>query len=276
MSEFFYVHNQSALQLARLVAREGNGLADLLPGEVGKISEQIMKQPRVQLWIEKKRLKLISKKEFDKHFNPLEDQPKQAYKAKVKQEEEVVVLIPGVDELPEVTDIPEPEVFNIDGSVSIRAPIDDEPLIERAGDSAEVDHTELHLKTLNEDGTLSEVNESSKENSEENSESKEVVAPKAVILKDIEPPEKQKEITNEKVKSKTLEEPILEQTNTSKEDGQGEASVLINEIVQEKAWRRQIKAVKICENPEVILAVAEKCSRKVVKEECAKRIRELT
>lgn len=297
MSDPIYVLNKSSLQLPKLVEKSARGLADLLPGEVGKIPAAIVEQSRVQGWIQAGRLKVLSEEDFYKQFDVSEHEEENiSFKAKFKAEkqDDAVIVVPGVDELPEVDDIPEPSVSNLDGAVTVRAPEDDEPLTGdeplpgRAGDPTEVDPQEIHAKRLNDDGSLSDLNEEKEEKTEET----EGTGPSKKMRKlpDIEPAAVQDEESEEDLDKSTLssvadDEPLpgragdltlagndkpLTDIETSSE------AVTTEAVLKEKAWRCQVKMIEACSDPEVILAVAEGTSRKSVKKACAERIEALT
>lgn len=277
MSEPIYVQNTSELQLPKLIEKSERGLADLMPGEVGKVPPEVAEQPRVSAWLNSGRLKMLSEEDFLKHFDYSDSTSNIAYKAKVKEEtpDDETVAIPGMDELPEIDDIPQPDVANLDGTISIRAPDDDEPLTERAGDTLEVDARDLHAKRLNEDGSLSDLSDSQEDGEQESDTNSEPIKHKPPTqLDDLEPPSvnvEPTEATNERPAPPPPPQPVTENKTADTSD-----SPQVQDILNLSAWRRQVKAVKECSDVDVILSVGEQTHREVLKKACAERVEELS
>ena len=290
MSNPIYVLNVSSLQLSRLVEKASRGLGDLLPGESGKISAEIASQPRIKAWIENKRLKVITEEEFLKSFEKRETketkEPEKtenfAFKSKhrvERTEDGTTIIIPGIEQLPEIDSIPEPEVSNLDGFVAIKAPRNDEPLTERAGDPVEVTTDDLRVSVLNNDGSLTKNANASivvEQTSMETRSDTPVVSD--------ETPAKL-EVIAEKVISKTASEPLVDSFETVAETlpevsvDNGVTPSVINPVAEGilklKAWKQQVKAVKECGDPEVLLVIAEKTSYNKVKEACTERLAQI-
>lgn len=247
MSEAIYVLNVSELELHNLVEKSGKGLGPLLPNEIGKVSPEVVQEPRVQRWLESKRLKVVSEEEFYKHFN-VDNLAKDNAVLKTKHRPESVdgttVIIPGLDELPEVDEIPEPIIHNIDKTVSIRAPEGNEPLVERVGDPIEVNKKKLKAIQIDDYGFPFDKDE----------------PPKATPLPDN---------TISVVEETSEVESATESQVTSAND------FMVSEIVNESAWRRQVKAIDACDNKAVIEAVQKQTKRDVIKRACAERLKQL-
>lgn len=282
MSDSLYVQNESSLQLPKLIEKSDRGLDDLMPGEVGRVPPEVAKQPRVQSWIEQGRLKIISDDEFNKYFDQAtHEEENVSFKAKVtvKKEEDTTVVVPGLDDLPEIDDIPEPAVSNLDGVVTVKAPDDDEPLTERAGDPIEVDPTELNTKRLKDDGTLEDMADGPAEDLEKDSEKPD--PPKTAKLPDFEPasveePPAEEEASAEETPKVSEEAPESVSEDEPLVDMPTATTDVVQSILKDSAWRRQVKAIKACDDADVILAVAEQTSRNVVKKACTERLEELT
>lgn len=279
-SDPLYVLNESSLQLSKLIEKSEKGLADLMPGEVGKIPANIINQPRIKSWIESGRLKVISLEEFNKHFNIEEKQENNIpYKAKyqIRKTEETTVIIPGVDELPEIDNIPEPDVENIDGTIAIRAPESNEPLTEFTGDAVTIQKEDLRPVKLNNDGTFSEM-ELQRNSTTTNDE---VLKPKTVLFHDRQvTPQKSTEVIEKVTIVESVTDEVTKDVNevTSQKSTEVTENVTdeVTTILQEKAWRRQLKSIQECTDPEVLLGVAEKVHRDVIKKACAERLEQLT
>lgn len=295
MNNPIYVLNMSSLQLPRLIEKATKGLGDLLPGESGKVPPEVANHPRIKIWIEQKRLKVITEEEFLKSFemkslDQQETPPKTenfTFKSKhrvEKTEDGTTIIIPGIEQLPEIDSIPEPEVSNLDGFVAIKAPRNDEPLTERAGDPVEVTTDDLQVSILNNDGSLTKNANTSVAIEQITVETREDtlnVTDKVSV---------QNETVTEKVISettlKTASIPLVDSFEAVVETlpevpvDNGVTPSAINPVAEEilklKAWKQQVKAVKGCSDPEVVSAVASRTPYDRVKEACIERFAQIT
>lgn len=295
MNNPIYVLNVSSLQLPRLIEKATKGLGDLLPGESGKVPPEVANHPRIKIWIEQKRLKVITEEEFLKSFekkspDQQEAPPKTenfAFKSKhrvEKTEDGTTIIIPGIEQLPEIDSIPEPEVSNLDGFVAIKAPRNDEPLTERAGDPIEVTTEDLRVSILNNDGSLTK-NATASISVEQVTSATTADTP---VVTDETPA--QKEVVEEKatleVTPKTASAPLIDSFETVVETlpevpvDNGVTPSVINTVAEEilklKAWKQQVKAVKGCLDSEAVSIVASRTSYDRVKEACIERFAQIT
>ena len=245
MTDPLYVLNTSELELHNTVEKSSRGLGSLLPNEVGKIPAEIVNDSRIQQWIENKRLKVISEEEFYKYFDANEfSKENVSLKAKHRPEsiEGSTVIVPGLDELPEVDELPDPVVHNIDNVISVRAPNNDAPLIERAGDPITVTKDKLKAIHIDDRGRSLDNPEITEE------------LPKASIL-----PE-----------NRIAEDAIAEDAITKTHD-----TTTVETILTESAWRRQVKAIDSCTDKAVVEAVEKQTKRDVLKRACRARLEQL-
>lgn len=278
MSEPIYVENVSNLQFHRIIQRDAGGYADLLPEEMGKIPPEIAAQPRIRNWIESGRLKVISQEEFQKHFTRAMPSKNIALTHKTKaipekqEDTSAVVLVPGIDELPETEEIPSPEVTNLDSTngVTVRAPADNNPLIDESDSTETPEQIDLRPKVLHSDGTLSVMNETKNEQPDsESSDSEssdsligEVLTPSADI--------EQNQIEDAPIVSGSTEIEVLpsniEQQTASSAETQAESIIALG------AWRKQQKALKDVTDPTVLQAVCDKTTLPVIKRFCEEKL----
>lgn len=295
MNNPIYVLNMSSLQLPRLIEKATKGLGDLLPGESGKISPEVANHPRIKIWIEQKRLKVITEEEFLKSFEKKSPDQQEAppktenftFKSKhrvEKTEDGTTIIIPGIEQLPEIDSIPEPEVSNLDGFVAIKAPRNDEPLTERAGDPVEVTTEDLRVSILNNDGSLTKnasasvvVEQATVETREDTSN----VTDKVPAQNEIVTEKAISETTPKTVSTPLVDSPeVIVETLPEVPVDNGVTPSVINPVAEEilklKAWKQQVKAVKSCSDPEVVSAVASRTSYDRVKEACIERFAQIT
>jgi hypothetical protein len=300
MNNPIYVLNVSSLQLPRLIEKATRGLGDLLPGESGKVPPEVANHPRIKIWIEQKRLKVITEEEFLKSFekkspDQQEAPPKTenfAFKSKHRVEKTgdgTTIIIPGIEQLPEIDSIPEPEVSNLDGFIAIKAPRNDEPLTERAGDPVEVTTDDLRVSILNNDGSLTKNASASivteQTSVETRSDTPVVTEETPAKMEVVAKSDGSLTVTTNASITLTASEPLVDSFETVVETlpevpvdngvTPSASCSVADEILKLKAWKQQVKAVKGCSDPEVLLVVAEKTSYNKVKEACTERLAQI-
>jgi hypothetical protein len=274
MSNPIYVENISSLQFSSIIENQGKGLLDLLPGQAGKIPAEVAAQDRVRAWIANGRLKELTQEEYldfiEKQEGELEAKEAEPKSTSFEAERRVTrgpdgttVIVPGIDQLPEIDRIPDPDVVNLDGFIGIKPPVDDEPLVERAGDVVVLNKSDLKVATLSLDGTVPQMPGIEK-------------APLLAV-----PPKPSVEVDPNLIPTGTVTPanlPPLVDLPSSVAVASDPVSIhqAAEVVLGMKAWRQQLKAVKASTDISLLMKVAEATKYEPVKIACQERIVEIS
>ncbi len=268
MTEPVYIQNVSDLEFGKClvhVSKNTKGGANLFPGEIGILLPELVGSVKVKLWLEKKRVVVVKKEDYEAYLRskavkaiPATPPPKpKPTKTGPQSIGGTTVIVPGLDEIPEADELPEPLVTNIGRDhkgLAITAPPDAEPMTQNPGDPITMSKKDLRPKILHNDGSTSEI----------------AIEPAPVVPAhvDVATIESISPVAVDAVKVITVTAPVTPPAVPVV----ASAPITAESVLKLSNWRQQKKQLDACTDPAVIAAVAEKTTTDAIKTVCQERL----